>query len=158
MKFYAIPLIQTIDSKSNGLLFLRAQATGADTGASTFPSNPDINCATLDCTRGQPDTGNLTVVWNDNPGSNVAGYVVVVKIGDLTSPPLTDNTLTVNTTGCGITESPAGTYTLQCTGYHVEPGCGCAKTDFHLISITDGDGHVLPVSTENCGFIQPQPC
>jgi hypothetical protein len=147
MRQFITPAIQTIVSSTEQMWLVQTQGTG-DT---TIPSNPNFDCGSLDCVFGKEDTGNLTLNWNDNAGADISGYVIVVNIEG------TDHNLTDNTAGCDISESPAGTYTLQCAGFEISgSGCNCPM-DMNVVSITDGSGNALAVETENCSF-SPSDC
>jgi hypothetical protein len=123
--------------------FVKAQATGT-------PSNPNFDCGAVSCVGGKFDTADLTVSWNDNPGSDVNGYIVRMIIeGGIFD--INDEDASGGESGCDIVESPAGTYTLTCLGLLLSEGGGCScPADFELDSITDPDGNELPVNGLSC--------
>jgi hypothetical protein len=137
---FALPTIKTLKLRSDFLV--KTQATGL--------SNPNLDCGSVDCDSTGAEDASLTVTWNDNAGSNLAGYTVQVIIEGNTFD------LTSSTAGCTLAESPAGFYSIQCTGLLLATDACCPdEADFELISITDPDGNTLAVTGEVCTFLDP---
>jgi hypothetical protein len=144
MDLFTQPAIKTLKPESD---WIKTQGTGA-------PTNPNLDCGSVSCSPQQGDDFfNLTASWNDNSGSNVNDYIIRVLI-EGGAFDLRDEDAIGGSSGCNVTESPAGFYTLQCTQFPI-PGdpCDCFTTvDFELVSVTDPDGNALGVTSESCPF------
>ncbi|MDP3981737.1 MAG: hypothetical protein Q8Q33_10020 [Chlamydiota bacterium] len=146
MKCYTHPKLAFVMLDFNTLKTQSGPPT--DDSSTVVLGNPNNDCLAFDC-RNQVGGGgryDLVVSWNDNAGSDLNGYTVVVDAEGFAI------NLTNATNGCDITENPAGTYTLQCTDLVVPNGDCCNPSIFtvEVQSITDPDNNTLNVSNESC--------